>query len=293
MRYATGATLVIIAGLLWSLTGLAMRHIDSAGIWAILFWRSLGMLPVLLGFIAWRSGGRPLAHLRRVGLAGCIGGASLVLAFSGSIIAIQTTTIANAVFLFAASPFFAAVLAWTLLREPVRFETRIAIAVAVVGMFVMVREGLSGGALVGNLAALISGFGFAAFTITLRWGKLEDMLPSVAIGAVLAALVAFGALAVQGGTVAAPVHDIVIAAMIGGCLVSGGMVLYTLGSRVVPAAELTLLSMVEVLLAPVWVWLFLRETASPATFLGGGILMLAIIGNALSGLRGRAGAPLG
>jgi DME family drug/metabolite transporter len=81
--------------------------------------------------------------------------------------------------------------------------------------------------------------------------------------------------------------------MIGGSLVSGGMVLYTLGSRVVPAAELTLLSMVEVLLAPVWVWLFLRETASPATFLGGGILMLAIIGNALSGLRGRAGAPLG
>jgi len=73
-------------------------------------------------------------------------------------------------------------------------------------------------------------------------------------------------------------------------IVAGGMVLYTLGSRVVPAAELTLLSMVEVLLGPVWVWWLLGETASPATFVGGAILLAAITGNALSGAR--RGAPV-
>jgi drug/metabolite transporter (DMT)-like permease len=67
------------------------------------------------------------------------------------------------------------------------------------------------------------------------------------------------------------------------------MVLYTLGSRVVPAAELTLLSLVEVLLGPLWVWWLLGETASPATFAGGTILLAAIAGNALSGAR--RGAP--
>jgi DME family drug/metabolite transporter len=294
MRYGTGAFLVVAAGLLWSLMGLAMRHIDEAGTWTILFWRSFGMLPVLVVFVAWRSGGHPGAHLLKVGWAGIIGGASLVLAFSGAIFAIQSTTIANAVFLFAASPFFAALLGWTLLGEPVRLATRVAIGVAAVGLFVMVREGLAGGALAGNLAALMSALGFAAFTITLRWGKLEDMLPAVVIGAAFAMIVAAAVLLAQGQTILASAHDIGISMGIGACLVACGMVLYTMGSKVVPAAELTLLSMVEVLLAPVWVWAFLDETASANTFLGGAILLLAITGNALSGLRrGRGRSPVG
>ncbi len=76
----------------------------------------------------------------------------------------------------------------------------------------------------------------------------------------------------------------------GAGLLAMGMVLYTLGSRVLPAAELTLLSMLEVMLGPVWVWLFLNETATPATFLGGAILLGAIAGNALSGARRRGAA---
>jgi len=69
------------------------------------------------------------------------------------------------------------------------------------------------------------------------------------------------------------------------------MALYTLGSRVIPAAELTLLSLVEVLLAPIWVWLVLGETASVSTFAGGGILLAAVVGNALSGKRRKPLAP--
>ena len=78
------------------------------------------MIPVLLGFMWWTSRGRPLAALRAVGLAGIAGGLGLVLAFSGAIYAFQTTTVANAVLLFAASPFVAAVLGWLILREGVR-----------------------------------------------------------------------------------------------------------------------------------------------------------------------------
>jgi len=285
MTYGKGVLLVVLAGLLWSFMGLAIRHIDTAGTWAILFWRSVGMVPVLFAFIAWRSGGHPVERLRRVGLAGVLGGLGLVFAFAGAIYALQATTVANAVFLFAASPFMAALLGWIVLKEPVRPATWVAIAVAGVGMFVMVRDGLAGGETAGNFAAVLSAFGFATFTLTLRWGKLEDMMPAVVLGGLFSMAVAVIVLGVRGEVLAVPVKDIVISVAMGAGMLSTGMALYTLGSQVVPAAELTLLSMVEVLLAPIWVWLILGETASAGTFLGGGILLLAIAGNALSGLR--------
>ncbi|MCA3454339.1 MAG: DMT family transporter [Rhodobacter sp.] len=291
MTYARGVLLVVLAGVLWSFMGLAVRHIETAGTWAILFWRSAGMVPVLLAFIAWRSGGHPLERLRRVGVAGVLGAFGLVFAFAGAIYALQATTVANAVFLFAASPFMAALLGWIILREPVRPATWAAIAVAGVGMFVMVRDGLAGGETAGNLAALLSAFGFAAFTLTLRWGKLEDMMPAVVLGGLFSMAVAVVVLGVRAEVLAVPAQDIAVSVAMGAGMLATGMALYTLGSRVVPAAELTLLSMVEVLLAPVWVWLVLGETASAGTFLGGGILLVAIAGNALSGLRRKPVAP--
>lgn len=281
--------LVLVAGLLWSFMGLAIRQVEVAGTWAIVLWRSVGMVPVLFVWIAWHSGGHPFRQVRKVGMAGVIGGLGLVLAFAGSIFAFQTTTVANAVFLFAASPFFAAVLGWLVLREPVRGATWVAIGVACLGILVMVREGLAAGAMAGNLSALGSALGFAAFTITLRWGKLDDMMPAVMLGGVFAILLGGLVLAVRGETMWVPPHDIAVAMTMGAVLLATGMVLYTLGSRVVPAAELTLLSMVEVMLGPVWVWLLLNETATTGTFVGGAILLAAIAGNALSGVRrGRA-----
>ncbi len=303
MRYGTGVTLVITAAVMWSAMGLSIRMIEAAGTWQVLFWRSLGMIPVLLAFIAWRSGGQLLARMRAAGLDGAAGGLGLVMAFGGAIFAIQTTTIANAVFLFAAAPFFAAILGWLILREPVRPATRVALAVAVLGMAVMVREGLAIGALAGNVAALLSAFGFAIFTVSLRRGLLRDMMPSVVMGAGFAALVALAIMAAQGQTPAASARDIAISLAMGAGLLACGLMLYTMGSRVVPAAELTLLSLIEVILAPVWVFLLLGETASAGTFLGGGLVLVAIAGNALSGAvearryrrvirpEGREGAP--
>ena len=137
----------------------------------------------------------------------------------------------------------------------------------------------------GNVAALLSALGFSAFTVTLRWGKLEDMMPAVVLGGVFSMLVAGAVLMAQGGAVWVSGRDIVIAMAMGAGLLGLGLALYTLGSKVVPAAEMSLLSMVEVMFAPVWVFLVLGETASPATFAGGAVVMAAIAVNALSGMR--------
>lgn len=288
MRYGTGVMLVLAAGTLWSLMGLGLRQIEGASVWAILFWRSVGMIPVLLVWISWTSGGRPFTALKSVGVAGAIGGAGLVVAFAGAIYAIQTTTIANAVFLFTASPFVAAILGWVVLRETVRPSTLVAIALAVVGMFVMVREGLAIGALAGNLAALLSAVGFGAFSVALRWGRLADMLPAVLLGAVFSVLAAAVVLLLRGEPILVSAADIGISLGIGAVILATGMVLYTLGSRVIPAADLTLFSLIEVMLAPLWVWLILGETASPGTFVGGAILLVAVAFNAIAGAQRRA-----
>jgi drug/metabolite transporter (DMT)-like permease len=163
-------------------------------------------------------------------------------------------------------------------------------AVALAGIYVMVSSDLTGGAMAGNLAALLSALGFAVFTVSLRWRKLDDTLPSVLLGGLFSIVV--GAVVAQalGQTLAVPMADGSWAMMMGAVTLTGGMVLYTLGSRVVPAAELALLSNIEVMLAPLWVWLFLNETASTATFVGGAILLVAVVMNGLSGARRMARA---
>lgn len=291
MTYRTGMALVIAAGVLWSLQGLVFRQIDTAGTWAVLFWRSIGMLPVLLGFLVWRAGGgSPLPAIRAVGLAGVLGGLGLVGAFGGAIFAIQSTTIANAVFLFTASPFLTALIGRVVLGERVRPVTWAAMGLAMAGIYVMVRDGLGDGAMAGNVAALLSALGFAVFTVTLRWGKVADSLPSVLLGGVFSIIVGGVLASVMGQPLAVPLADALWSMAMGAVTLSGGMVLYELGSRVVPAAETALLSNIEVMLAPLWVWLVLNETASAATFTGGAILLVAVTLNGISGARRAATA---
>ena len=290
MRYSTGVALVLMAALLWSVQPLIIRGIDSAGAWTILFWRSMGMLPAVFLYLAWRTGGAPLRAIRRLGAAGVLGGLGLVAAMGGAILAFQTTTIANAVFLFAASPFLAALMGRVLLGEPVPARTWTAIALALVGIFIMVRDGLAAGALLGNVAGLISALGFAAFTVSLRWRKIEDSLPASVLGAMFS-LVAGGVVALSlGQPLAVDGIDIAASILMGMGTLAGGMILYTQGSKVVPSGELALLSNLEVLLAPLWVWLVLDEATTPGTALGGAVLLAAILYNALA--RPRHAAPV-
>lgn len=285
MKYGTGMMLVLTAGLVWSFQGLIIRQIDDAGSWTVLFWRSMSMIPVLLALVSLRAGGSPLPAIRKAGMAGVVGGVGLVAAMGGAILAFQTTTIANACFLFAASPFLTAILARTLLGEAVTPRTWAAMGIAALGILVMVSDGLAAGAWLGNVAALTSALGFAAFTVALRWRRVEDSLPTSLLGAVFAAI-AGGVVAVQAGQpLAVPAPDLFWCVLMGLGTMSGGMILYTLGSKVVPSAELTLLSNSEILLAPVWVWLVMGETASEATLAGGAILLTAILFNAYSGVR--------
>jgi len=287
--YRRGVILVLLAGSCWSTMGLGIRLIEVANVWQILLYRSLALAPFLFLIITFRSRGKPFAVIRRAGLSAVFGGIGLVLAFSGGIHAIQSTSVANAMFLFAAAPFIAAVLGLIILKEQVRRATWLAMALAIVGILVMIGGGLSTGQWIGNLAALVSACGFAIFTIALRWKKLEDMMPAVFLAGVFSIVLATLVCLATDLPFVIPRSDIGIALAMGIFQLGLGLLLYTLGSKSLPAAELALLSMSEVVLGPLWVWMAIGETAHVHTLIGGAILMAAIIGNAISGMRRRPG----
>ena len=280
-----GILFVFAAGVLWSTVGLGIRLIEDAVVWQILLYRSISMSLFLYLLIRVRSGESPFVQIRRIGSPAFIAGLSLVAAYSGGIYAIQNTSVANAMLLFATAPFMAAVLGWIVLREPVRAATWVAIAIAIGGIAIMVADKSGGVVLKGSLAALGSAFGFAVFTVALRWGRTGEMLPAVFLSGLLAIAITLAICVGLGLSLVVSPNDGGIAMGMGVFQVGAGLILYTLGSRSLPAAELALLSLAEVLLGPLWVWLFLEETASVNTLIGGTVLLAAIAGNALSGKR--------
>ena len=281
----TGVLFVLTAGVLWSTVGLGIRMIEDAVVWQILFYRSISLSAFLFLVIWLRSRESPLKLAIKAGLPASVGGLSLVAAYAGGIYAIQTTSVANAMLLFASAPFMAAILGWIVLRETVRPATWIATSVAMTGIAVMVSGQSDGASLIGSLAALGSAFGFAVFTVALRWGKSGEMLPAVFLSGVFAIIITGVICLAIGAPLILSLNDGGIAMGMGVFQVGAGLILYTLGSKTVPAAELTLLSLAEVLLGPLWVWLFLGETITAYTLIGGTILLAAIAGNALSGAR--------
>jgi drug/metabolite transporter, DME family len=280
-----GVLLVFAAGVLWSTVGLGVRLIEDAVVWQILFYRSISLSVFLYLVVRLRTGHSVLAQVRASGRAGVVAGLALVAAYSGGIYAIQATSVANAMLLFATSPFIAAVLGRIVLRELVRRATWIAIGAAIAGIAVMVADQSGSVTLHGSLAALGSALGFAVFTVALRWGKATEMLPAVFLSGLFGIALTFVICLSLGLPLVLSPRDGGLAMGMGVFQVGAGLILYTLGSKSLPAAELALLSLAEVLLGPLWVWLFLGETAGANTLLGGAILLGAIAGNALSGKR--------
>jgi len=280
-----GILFVFAAGVLWSTVGLGIRMIEDAVVWQILLYRSISMSLFLYVVIRLRSKESPFAQIKRTGFPSIVAGLSLVAAYSGGIYAIQNTSVANAMLLFATAPFMVAVLGWLVLKEPVRVATWGAILLALCGIAIMVSNKTGDVAFVGSLAALGSAFGFAVFTVALSWGRTGEMLPSVFLSGLFAAVINFAICLIQDISLTLSLQDGSVAMGMGVFQVGAGLILYTLGSRSLPAAELALLSLAEVLLAPFWVWLFLNETASLNTLIGGAVLLAAIMGNAISGKR--------
>jgi DME family drug/metabolite transporter len=284
---AKGVLLTIIAALGLSLGGLLVRHAEASA-WEIVFWRSVTMSLVLMVFLAVQHGRRAIAEIRRTGRAGLLCGAFLAGTFFGFVMAVQSTTVANTVVIMSTTPFFAAVFGRIVLGEAVGRHTWIALAVGAVGVTVMCWDALdTGTGLIGNLYALGLALCYAGHLVTIRAvGGKVDMVPSVLIAGFIAILVALP----FAWPLATDSRSITVSVIMGTVQVGIPLILITMAARHLPAAEVALLGMLEVILGPLWVWLVLGEHPTPLALAGSVLVIGALFGNTLAafGLHRRA-----
>lgn len=287
-----GRVLVLLSGAGMSLGGLFIRSIQEAGEWQILFWRSLGIIMALLAYIGLRSRGRILRAFQAAGPKSAAAGLCLATGFTFFVFSITHTTVANTLFMLSAAPFITAIFSRILLGEDVARGTWLAMAGAAAGIAIMVGEGAVSGDLFGNLMALTAATGFAGFSIALRSGRAVDMMPATCLAGLFSAGGSALIILASGTGFLAPVADIGLCLTYGALSIGISLIIYTVGSRLVSAAELTLLSLTEVVLGPVWVWLVYAEAPSLLTLLGGAVLLISLVGRAATGIRRRR-PPIG
>ncbi len=279
-----GRLFAIIAGVLWSTGGPLIRLLEGASEWQFLFYRSMALVTALFLLIRIKSPDT-ITQFKKAGIASVIGGLFLSLAFVTFVFSVTHTTIANALFIGpGAAPFIAGLFGWILLRERIDKTQWTAMTAAAIGILLMIQDGLSGDTLFGNLTAFAAAVGFAGFTVSLRWGKSENMLPTVCYAGLFTVFFSAFAAVILNDGLSISRNDLFIATGFGAFGLGLGLVLYVAGSHKMQAAELVLLSLLEIILGPIWAWMFFSELPTSLTMIGGAILLSAILFQTFSGI---------
>ena len=271
-----GVLLVAGAATCWSSGGLIARLVTTSP-WTTSLWRSLFaslflalVLRIVRGrgiFGHWRDGGRPV-----LAVAAC-----MALSSTCFILSLAHTSVANTLILMSTGPYVAGLLGWLLLGERVALRTRLTMGVALVGAVVMVSSSYSRGAMVGDLLAIVMACSFAIATVLIRRHPEIQMAPAAVLATVLTALVALP-LAVPFETTP---RDLVLLAFFGVGQFGTGFLLFVAGARLIPAAQSSLIGMLETVLGPLWVWLVLNEQPGAASLTGGALILAALLANTL------------
>ena len=280
-RYPLGLLLIVLAGLCLSTGGLLLRHVETADVWEVSFYRSVGLGGTNLLYVLLVYRGRIVAPFHAIGWPGVTFAFLLALGALSYLFAISLTTVANVMFILSVAPLATAALAWLVLKERVEAVTWLAMVIAVVGIGIMASQGLVGGHLPGNLVALLAVATFAGMLTTLRAARSFDLVPASCLGGFLAALLCLP----LANSLLLSAHDLTLALILGFGQAGLGFLLITIGTRFVPAAEVSLLALTEVILAPIWVWLFVNEVPDPLILVGGALVLAAVIGQGLYRLR--------
>lgn len=270
-----GAVLVAASGVVFSFTAIAYRAVDDATDWQFLAYRGASTTAAMTLLMLARSRHRPVPFgetNRRVLLAAVLLTATSML----YILALSRTSAATTLFLLAAAPIFAAIVGWLALRERVERPTAIAIGLTAVGIAVMVGSGLDAGSGVGVLFAALIPILVGSYNVALRSaGHVDPVIPALISGVLLT--LGAGAMALIADGLAVTWHDALLACITGGFALGVGLPLFNLGHRSVASARVSLLLMTEVVLAPLWVWIWPGERPRASTLIGGAIVLTTVV----------------
>ena len=270
-RQRRGQIYVALAAVAWSTAGVLQRQLtlDTS---TQVFGRAVFAGAALLAYVAVVERGRVLEAFRSVGAAGIAFALCVATASSSFIAALNHTSVARVLFILAAAPVLAALLARLMLGEPITRRTAMALALALAGVAVML--GAPGeGSLAGDSLAFLAALAFALSIIVTRRRHDVSMAPATCLSQAILVVV-FVPFASPGEIAG---DDIAWLAALGIGQIALGLVLLTVGARLIPAAQVGLITLLEVVLGPLWVWLALDERPSTLTVVGGAIVIVAIV----------------
>ncbi|MDF1609836.1 DMT family transporter [Hoeflea sp. YIM 152468] len=274
-----GGLLVFGAAMTWSFGGAIARGLNVSDPWTIIAWRSFFAALFLLAFMLWRDGPAGTVRLfRTMGLPGVGVGLCFATASISFVVALGYTSVANILLMQAGVPLIAALLGVVFLGEAVDRVTWAAILAVIAGIGVMVSDSFAATvSFIGDGLALMIAVFFAAATVITRRYSGVRMTPAVCFGVMVGTAV--GVTLSSGLIVSA--SDLGLLFVFGALNLGLGMAMFATGARLIPSALAALISTMEPVFGPVWVWLIHAEVPAPRTLVGGGVVFLALIGHIL------------
>ena len=272
--------IVLLAGIFWSFGAYVVKHIDQPQLstWQYLFTRGIVIFILLNIYLFLSEGLSFYKNYFKIGISGIIGGIGLGTAMITFIWSISNTSAAVTLLCLAAMPFITALLGFMFLKERISLTVWISIIVAAFGISVMAFENSEKNSLVGLIFGLASALGFSIFSVTLRWRKETPKFTTVAIAGLFCFLFSLMMILINDLSFLSTSKNEALFAT-HGTLVCSGLILYSIGSKNIPAADLTLLSLTEVIGGIFWVWLpwlGINEIPSTNTIIGGFFIFIAI-----------------
>tara|TARA_Y100000590_G_scaffold321136_1_gene363571 strand:+ start:5090 stop:5998 length:909 start_codon:yes stop_codon:yes gene_type:complete len=290
--YYTGFFLVFFAGIFWSFGAPTVRYMTNAHeyVFQYLFYRGFAIAFILIFYLILREGNLFYKNFFKVGISGILGGIFLSTAFIGFIYSITMTSAAVTLFMLAAMPFIAAIVGYFVLGEKLRSLTLVSMVIAFIGVLIMIYNDSIEGSVLGAFLGFLSATGFAFYTVTIRWKPETPKFTTVVLAGLFCSIFSFFVL----GFSFKPFNTMPIVnsylSLLHGSLVASGLILYSLGAKYLPSAELALLSLMEVVGGVLWVWLPLfgiNEEPSLTVILGGIVITGAVVIHAFGAKKNR------
>ncbi len=288
MKLSAQAKGMLIAGtgaIVLSFEGVLVQLLDASQ-WTILFVRGPLMAGgfLLIFWSGWARGSGLVSGLRAVGGWGLAAAALFAVDNLLFIVALRTTSVANTLVILSTGPVWAALLGRLLLGERVSARTWAVAATVLAGVAIIFSGSLGRGRLPGDLAALGAAVSIAGTLVIIRRARTVVMLPSMALGALVAGLAAWPL--ADPGSISAPdagvllLLGLVIAPVAFGCI--------AIGPRYLPAHEVGLVMLLETALGPLWAWLILAQAPGTRTLAGGAMVVAALVAQSFLSIRSPA-----
>ena len=272
--------IVLLAGIFWSFGPYIVRNINDAHTvpWQYLFTRGLVIFALLNVYLYLEEGLNFIYNYKKIGISGIIGGTGLALAMITFIWSITNTSAAITLLCLAAMPFITALLGFLFLKETISTNVWISIGIATVGIMIMALGNDEKNTFFGFILGLTSSVGFSVFSVSLRWRKETPKFTTVAFAGLICFVVSLVVIISKDISFVSSSKNQALFA-VHGTVVCLGMILYASASKNIPAAELTLLSLTEVIGGIFWVWLpwlGINEIPGTNTIVGGFLIFIAM-----------------